>query len=104
MSLLQERAAEYVAGIKQSSDCWKLCVERFGSSMYPEVKFWCLQTLEEVSRCLTDGSVAVQQQCSMHPTCMSAVAGFVVWLMCSWAGCAAAQAGQHKRIVCSVCA
>lgn len=46
--LLQERAAAYVSGIKQSPDCWKLCVERFGSSMYPEIKFWCLQTLQEV--------------------------------------------------------
>lgn len=47
--VLQDRAAEYVAGIKQSRDCWKLCVERFGATMYPEVKFWCLQTLQEVS-------------------------------------------------------
>jgi hypothetical protein len=45
---VQERATAYVANIKQSSDCWKLCVERFRSSLYPEVKFWCLQTLEEV--------------------------------------------------------
>lgn len=46
---IQARAAEYIAGIKQSPECWKLCVERFGSSGYPEVRFWCLQTLQEVS-------------------------------------------------------
>eukprot|EP00882_Tetradesmus_deserticola_P030510 GHRQ01034293.1.p1 GENE.GHRQ01034293.1~~GHRQ01034293.1.p1 ORF type:complete len:193 (-),score=37.31 GHRQ01034293.1:189-767(-) len=46
--LLQERAAAYIASIKQSADCWKLCCERFPSTLYPEVKFWCLQTLHEV--------------------------------------------------------
>lgn len=59
---LKERAAAYVAGIKQSSDCWKLCVERFGASMYPEVKFWCLQTLQEViNACYEQLDVGAQQ-------------------------------------------
>lgn len=44
----QERAAAYIASIKQSAECWKLCVERFSSTPYSEVKFWCLQTLHEV--------------------------------------------------------
>ena len=46
----QERAAAYLDGLKQSSDCWRLCVERFSPSGYGEVKFWCLQTLHEVRR------------------------------------------------------
>ncbi|WIA12173.1 hypothetical protein OEZ85_012245 [Tetradesmus obliquus] len=45
---LKEQAAAYIASIKQSSDCWKLCCERFPATLYPEVKFWCLQTLHEV--------------------------------------------------------
>eukprot|EP00878_Enallax_costatus_P021623 GHUV01022908.1.p1 GENE.GHUV01022908.1~~GHUV01022908.1.p1 ORF type:complete len:615 (+),score=214.70 GHUV01022908.1:523-2367(+) len=45
---LKERAAAYIANIKQSTECWKLCVERYPSTLYPEVKFWCLQTLHEV--------------------------------------------------------
>lgn len=48
LACLQEQAAAYIASIKQSSDCWKLCCERFPATLYPEVKFWCLQSLHEV--------------------------------------------------------
>jgi hypothetical protein len=48
MRALQDRAAEYIAGIKASPEVWKLCCERFGASQYAEVRFWCLQTLHEV--------------------------------------------------------
>lgn len=72
--VLQERAAAYVANIKQSSDCWQLCVERFRSSAYPEVKFWCLQTLQEVRQYQTS-----MRQLPMHAAAMPprAVGGIV---------------------------
>jgi hypothetical protein len=44
----QERATVYLDQLKASSDGWKFCVERFSATPYPEVKFWCLQTLHEV--------------------------------------------------------
>lgn len=62
----QERAAGYIASIKQSPDCWRLAVERFGSTQYPEVKFWCLQTLHEV------GGWVMRQQ---HSAAVTAAAG-----------------------------
>mmetsp|Transcript_5354 Transcript_5354/g.11718 ORF Transcript_5354/g.11718 Transcript_5354/m.11718 type:complete len:1077 (-) Transcript_5354:655-3885(-) len=47
---LKERAAQFVDSIKKSPECWKLCIERFSGTPYPEVKFWCLQTLHEIVR------------------------------------------------------
>jgi len=44
----QERATAYLNQLKGSPEGWKFCVERFSSTPYPEVKFWCLQTLHEV--------------------------------------------------------
>ncbi len=50
-ALMQEQATAYINGIKQSpATAWRLCAERFSPSSYQEVKFWCLQTLHEVSR------------------------------------------------------
>lgn len=45
---MQEQAEAYLNNLKQSPEVWKLCVERFSSSGYGEVKFWCLQGLHEV--------------------------------------------------------
>jgi exportin-T len=45
---LKAQADAYVANLKKSPDCWRLCVERFSVTGYPEVKFWVLQTLHEV--------------------------------------------------------
>eukprot|EP00798_Chlamydomonas_sp_ICE-L_P025196 gene25196-10836_t len=47
---LKELATSYVNDIKQSPECWRLCAERFSPATYPEVKFWCLQTLHEIIR------------------------------------------------------
>lgn len=45
---VQERAQTYCASIKASPDSWRLCAERFTTTAYVEVKFWCLQALHEV--------------------------------------------------------
>lgn len=45
---LKQQAHSYLDGIKQSSQCWELCLNRFDCSNYVEVKFWCLQTLHEL--------------------------------------------------------
>ena len=45
---LQERTQAYCAEVKASPDCWRLCADRFASTGYVEVKFWCLQALHEV--------------------------------------------------------
>ncbi|GBF91404.1 exportin [Raphidocelis subcapitata] len=47
---LRERATAYLNQLKASPEGWKFCVERFSATPYPEVKFWCLQTLHEVVR------------------------------------------------------
>ena len=44
----QARATAFCDEVKQSPSCLQLCLTRFGSSPYIEVKFWCLQTLHEV--------------------------------------------------------
>lgn len=49
---LQAQATSFVNEIKKSPDCWMLCTERFSVTPYPEVKFWCLQTLHEVRACV----------------------------------------------------
>ena len=45
----QRRAAAYCDEVKKSPDCLELCLTRFATSLYNEVRFWCLQTLHEVS-------------------------------------------------------
>ena len=44
----QRQAAAYCEEIKRSPGCLELCLRRFPSSPYIEVRFWCLQTLHEV--------------------------------------------------------
>jgi hypothetical protein len=45
---MQARANAFVNDVKKNENVWRLCCERFSMSPYPEVKFWCLQTLHEV--------------------------------------------------------
>ena len=61
----QERANTFVKDVKSNPEVWRLCCERFSSSTYTEIKFWCLQTLQEARKqhvpspwqpCLGDGS------------------------------------------------
>lgn len=44
----QEQAEAYVATVAASPDCWRLCIERYGSTAHLEVRFWALQKLHEV--------------------------------------------------------
>ncbi len=44
----QRRAAAYCDEVKRSPECLQLCLTRFTTSHYLEVRFWCLQTLHEV--------------------------------------------------------
>ena len=39
----------YCDSLRTNPDIWQLCMQRFGSSGYAEVQFWCLQTLQQVS-------------------------------------------------------
>ncbi len=45
---LKAKAVNYCDEVIQNPACLALCIERFGSSSYMEVRFWCLQTLHEV--------------------------------------------------------
>ncbi|CAL8470725.1 g10267 [Coccomyxa elongata] len=47
-SNLKARALAYCDEVKASPSCLQLCLTRFASSPYIEVRFWCLQTLHEV--------------------------------------------------------
>ena len=47
--VLQEQARVYCDSLRTNPDIWQLCMQRFGSSGYAEVQFWCLQTLQQVS-------------------------------------------------------
>lgn len=40
----------FLDNAKAQPAVWRLCVERFSSCGYAEVKFWCLQTLHEAVR------------------------------------------------------
>jgi hypothetical protein len=51
-----------VSNIKASSDVWKLCIERFSTTAYAEVKFWCLQTLQGVRLLLLRGWHTIETQ------------------------------------------
>ncbi len=53
MAALQERTQAYCAEVKASPDCWRLCADRFATTGYVEVKFWCLQALHEVRLVVT---------------------------------------------------
>ena len=44
-------ALEALEALKRESECWKLCLEAYGSARTSaETKFWCLQTLTETLR------------------------------------------------------
>ena len=45
---LKAKAVNYCDEVIQNPACQTLCIERYGSSSYMEVRFWCLQTLHEV--------------------------------------------------------
>ncbi|MEW5306130.1 MAG: hypothetical protein WDW36_008620 [Sanguina aurantia] len=47
---LKDQAGSFLVEVKASPDVWRLCTERFSVTQYSEVKFWCLQTLNEVIR------------------------------------------------------
>ncbi|KAL2651855.1 hypothetical protein R1flu_019983 [Riccia fluitans] len=47
---LRAQARAYCEQAKQSPTIWQACLEKFRLSQYPEVQFWCLQALEEVTR------------------------------------------------------
>lgn len=51
-----------MSNIKASSDVWKLCIERFSTTAYAEVKFWCLQTLQGVRLLLLRGWHTIETQ------------------------------------------
>ena len=53
---LKAKAVSYCDKVIQNPACLALCIERYGSSSYMEVRFWCLQTLHEVGgSCQADG-------------------------------------------------
>lgn len=91
---VQEQAAAFIAGIKKNPECWKLCVERFSISPYPEVKFWCLQTLHEVGAWHTLASLARARRapgrarhiycssCATTPHPLASLAWGVGWPAC----------------------
>lgn len=45
---LQERAVAYCNETKAQPQCWQLCLEKYSTTSYLEVRFWCLQTMHEV--------------------------------------------------------
>ena len=48
----QDRAVAYCNQTKAQSLSWQLCLEKYSSTAYMEVRFWCLQTLHEVRSAL----------------------------------------------------
>lgn len=47
-TLLQDRAVAYCNETKAQPQCWQLCLEKYSTTTYLEVRFWCLQTMHEV--------------------------------------------------------
>ena len=47
---LRRQAESYCRQVREDPGCWKACVARFPVTQYNEVRFWCLQTLQEVVR------------------------------------------------------
>ncbi len=72
----QRRAAAYCEEVKKSPGCLELCLTRFPTSPYIEVRFWCLQTLHEVRRAahITQHGNMQPVQCSLpiQDTCAAA--------------------------------
>ena len=47
---IKAQAQSYLQAARASPDCWQLCLQRFESSQYLEVRFWCAQTLTQLAR------------------------------------------------------
>eukprot|EP00884_Botryococcus_braunii_P015515 jgi/Botrbrau1/2647/Bobra.0203s0001.1 len=45
---VKARAAAYCEELKRSPEVWQICLNRFCTSQYTEVRFWCLQTLHQL--------------------------------------------------------
>lgn len=45
---MQERAVAYCNETKAQPQSWQLCLDKYSSTAYLEVRFWCLQTMHEV--------------------------------------------------------
>ncbi|KAL3158478.1 hypothetical protein ABBQ38_010710 [Trebouxia sp. C0009 RCD-2024] len=45
---LKDRAVAYCNETKAQPQCWQLCLEKYSTTTYLEVRFWCLQTMHEV--------------------------------------------------------
>ncbi len=50
--MIQDRAVAYCNQTKAQPLSWQLCLEKYSSTAYMEVRFWCLQTLHEVRSAL----------------------------------------------------
>lgn len=48
---IQERAVAYCNEAKAQPLSWQLCLEKYSTTAYLEVRFWCLQSLHEVCKC-----------------------------------------------------
>lgn len=47
---VKAQAEAYLAQARASPEAWQLCLARFESSAYAEVRFWCAQTLGALAR------------------------------------------------------
>ncbi|KAL4444906.1 hypothetical protein ABPG77_003956 [Micractinium sp. CCAP 211/92] len=47
---VKAQAEAYLEQVRASPDAWQLCLVRFESSAYAEVRFWCAQTLGALAR------------------------------------------------------
>lgn len=45
---IQERAVTFLTETKAQPQCWQICLQKYATTSYIEVRFWCLQTLHEV--------------------------------------------------------
>ncbi|PSC72015.1 exportin-T isoform X1 [Micractinium conductrix] len=55
---IKAQAEAYLAAARASPDAWRICLDRFQSSGYAEVRFWCAQALT---------ALAAQQQPPLPP-------------------------------------
>ena len=58
--LMQDRAVAYCNETKAQPLSWQLCLEKYSTTAYMEVRFWCLQTLHEV--CLALPSIQQSEE------------------------------------------
>ena len=52
--IVQERATAYCNDTKAQPQSWQLCLEKYTTTSYLEVRFWCLQTMHEVRDMLNE--------------------------------------------------